>query len=78
MTRTRLYLLSDGNIMVTLWATKEEPSSEFNKNKNTGLHHVAFLVDNESDLGSLHKCLGGKAVKIEFSPELLGQGQQNT
>ncbi|MDP1681127.1 MAG: VOC family protein [Burkholderiales bacterium] len=66
--------VSDGNIMVTLWATKEEPSNEFNKNKNIGLHHVAFLVDNESDLNSIHKRLESNKVKIEFSPELLGQG----
>ena len=29
--------VSDGNIMVTLWATKEEPSTQFNKNKNGGI-----------------------------------------
>lgn len=66
--------VSDGNIMVTLWATKEEPLHHFNKNKNIGLHHIAFHVENEGDLNSLHKSLINNGIKIEFSPEILGQG----
>lgn len=66
--------VSDGHIMVTLWATKEEPSNPFNKNKNVGLHHVAFQVENENDLNSIHEKLRSNEIKIEFSPELLGQG----
>lgn len=66
--------VSDGNIMVTLWATKEEPSNEFNKNKNVGLHHVAFHIENEDNLNSLYKKLVKNGVNIEFSPELLGPG----
>lgn len=66
--------VSDGSIMVTLWATREQPSSQFNKNKNVGLHHVAFQVENEGDLNNLYKRLINIGVKIEFSPELLGKG----
>ena len=66
--------VSDGSIMVTLWATKEQPSSQFNKNKNVGLHHVAFKVESESDLNDIHEKLLSNGVKIEFSPEQLGQG----
>ncbi|RDH86348.1 MAG: glyoxalase [endosymbiont of Escarpia spicata] len=66
--------VSDGSIMVTLWATKEEPSSQFNKNKNVGLHHVAFNVENEDDLNSIFRKLENNGIKIEFSPELLRQG----
>ena len=66
--------VSDGKIMVTLWATKEEPSDQFNKDRNVGLHHVAFQVENESDLNDLHEKLIANGVKIEFSPELLGRG----
>jgi catechol 2,3-dioxygenase-like lactoylglutathione lyase family enzyme len=40
--------VSDGKIMVTLWATKEQPSVQFNRKKNVGLHHVAFRVESES------------------------------
>lgn len=66
--------VSDGNIMVTLWAIKEEPLNEFNKNRNIGLHHVAFLVENEADLDSVHTTLKNNGITIEFSPEPLGQG----
>ena len=66
--------VSDGSIMVTLWATKEQPASSFNKNKNVGLHHVAFSVESESELTNLYKKLLNNEIKIEFSPEQLGQG----
>lgn len=66
--------VSDGSVMITLWATKEQPPGQFNKNKNVGLHHVAFLIENEADLNSIYKKLVNSGVDIEFSPELLGQG----
>lgn len=66
--------VSDGRIMVTLWATKEALPTEFNKNKNVGLHHVAFLVENEDTLNTIHTRLTSNGIKIEFAPELLGQG----
>ena len=66
--------VSDGSIMVTLWATKEEPSVQFNRHKNIGLHHVAFNVEHEDDLNRLHKRLADNGTRIEFSPERLGPG----
>ncbi len=66
--------VSDGNIMLTLWAIKEEPSIPFNKNRNVGLHHVAFHVENEDDLDVIYKRVTDSGIKIEFSPELLGMG----
>lgn len=66
--------VSDGQIMLTLWATKEEPVGEFNKNKNVGLHHIAFSVADEESLNRLCVQLKESGVKIEFSPELLGAG----
>jgi len=66
--------VSDGSIMVTLWATREEPSIQFNKNRNVGLHHVAFHIENEDDLNRLHMKLTNNGIKIEFAPELLQQG----
>ena len=65
--------VSDGNLMVTLWAVKEQPSNQFNKNKNVGLHHLAFQVENESELNALYEKLIGNEIKIEFPPEQLGQ-----
>lgn len=66
--------VSDGHIMLTLWQTKEEPVTPFDKNRNIGLHHVAFLVGTESDLERLHEKLVNLNVPIEFAPELLRQG----
>lgn len=66
--------VSDGSIMLTLWAIKEEHPIQFNRRKNIGLHHVAFSVENEDDLNQLHKRLTDNGTKIEFAPERLGQG----
>jgi catechol 2,3-dioxygenase-like lactoylglutathione lyase family enzyme len=66
--------ISDGCIMVTLWAIKEQPFNQFNKNRNIGLHHVAFQVENEADLYSVCMKLLNSGVQIEFEPELLGKG----
>lgn len=66
--------VSDGSIMVSLWATREQPSNSFSKDKNVGLHHVAFQVENEADLNSLYTKLTNGGVRIEFAPELLGKG----
>lgn len=66
--------VSDGQIMLTLWATKEDPIGEFNKNRNVGLHHIAFTVADEDSLNRLHDHLKANGVKIEFAPEMLGPG----
>jgi len=66
--------VSDGNIMVTLWTIKEDPSSPFDRHRNVGLHHVAFHVESEDDLNSIHERLADNGVRIEFAPELLRQG----
>lgn len=66
--------VSDGATMVTLWATRELPGVEFNKERNAGLHHVAFKVQNEADLDTIHNRLVEGGIKIEFAPELLRDG----
>lgn len=66
--------VSDGTIMVTLWKTREQTSSPFDRNRNVGLHHVAFAVEAESDLIDLHQKLIAHGIGIEFAPELLRQG----
>lgn len=66
--------VSDGSVMVTLWKNKEEPPTAFDKNRNIGLHHVAFAVESESDLSRVYDKLVKNDVKIEFSPELIGEG----
>jgi len=66
--------VSDGNIMLTLWQVKEQPSVSFDRKKNIGLHHVAFRVASEDDLVTLHAKLAAKGIDIEFPPEKLGPG----
>jgi len=66
--------VTDGEIMVTLWATKEEPINSFNKNSNVGLHHVAFHVESEKDLNNIYNKLESSNINIEFKPELLRDG----
>jgi len=66
--------VSDGHIMVTLWAIKDEPSNHFDRRKNIGLHHVAFNVGNEDDLNKLHQRLADNGTRIKFAPEQLGPG----
>ena len=66
--------VSDGNIMVTLWKNKDEPPASFDKNRNIGLHHVAFMVASENDLEIAYEKLKKHGIEIEFAPELLRQG----
>jgi len=66
--------VSDGQTMLTLWETKDDPVSEFNRRKNVGLHHIAFAVADEESLDRLYEHLKESDVKIEFSPELLKPG----
>lgn len=66
--------VSDGKVTVTLWAIKENPSNEFNKNKNIGLHHIAFNVSSENELNNVYKNMLNNNIDIEFAPELLRDG----
>lgn len=68
--------VSDGSILVTLWALKARDRIHgFDKNANVGLHHVAFVVENETALAEIHARLeAAKDVRIEFAPESLRQG----
>ena len=66
--------VSDGKNMITLWKTKEQKIEEFNKNKNIGLHHIAFNVESEEALNNTYKIMKDNGIKIEFSPEFLRQG----
>lgn len=66
--------VSDGSIMLTLWAAKDTPPVPFDRKRNVGLHHLALQVQREDALNTLYERLKGKGVKIEFAPELLRQG----
>jgi catechol 2,3-dioxygenase-like lactoylglutathione lyase family enzyme len=66
--------VSDGSVMITLWATKEEPSTPFNRKRNVGLHHLALQVESEASLHEVHERLKNSGTPIEFAPELVGTG----
>lgn len=66
--------VSDGQIMITLWAVKDTPEIAFNRRANVGLHHLALQVSSEEALNKIHQQLTEKHMDIEFAPELLGNG----
>ena len=66
--------VSDGSIMLTLWKNKTEPALAFDKNRNVGLHHIAFRVASDEDLNAIYECLQQNKITIEFAPEQLGPG----
>jgi catechol 2,3-dioxygenase-like lactoylglutathione lyase family enzyme len=66
--------VSDGQIMITLWATKETPEVPFNRRANVGLHHLALQVSSESVLNQNHQRLTDNQINVEFAPELIGDG----
>lgn len=65
--------VSDGNIMLTLWATQVPSPTGFDRKSNVGLHHIALVVKTEAELLSLHQQLLQSGVEIEFSPEHVGE-----
>lgn len=68
--------VSDGHIMLTLWAVKEQPEIAFNRKSNVGLHHLALQVADEATLSLIYKRLVEHQIDIEFAPELLKTGPE--
>jgi lactoylglutathione lyase len=68
--------VTDGLTRFTLWQVDHRlPVEQFDRRKNVGLHHVALEVESEEGLNSLALTISKwPNVKIEFMPELLGQG----
>ena len=68
--------VTDGNIFLTLWQTKEDRKAvAFNRKHNVGLHHLALTVISENILNELHRrFILLPNVTIEFSPEPNGKG----
>lgn len=64
------------DILITLWQVADPANAvSFDRRKNIGLHHMAFRVDSFQALDDLYaRFQNTPAVKIEFSPELLGAG----
>ncbi|TOB48862.1 VOC family protein [Vibrio parahaemolyticus] len=66
--------VSDGHIMLTLWASKAEAAVPFDRKTNVGLHHLALLVESEGQLDELRDQFVKSGVEIEFGPELVKSG----
>lgn len=66
--------VTDGTLMVTLWAAKTDTPKPFDKNENIGLHHLALRVDSFEQLDNVYSRLLENEIKIEFAPELLRDG----
>lgn len=66
--------VSDGAIMLTLWAAQTKTPVSFDRKTNVGLHHLALTVDSKDTLFAIHEKLAGSGVEIEFAPELIREG----
>ncbi|ENM5735655.1 VOC family protein [Vibrio mimicus] len=66
--------VSDGKIMLTLWASQVETPTSFDRKTNVGLHHLALMVESEAQLHAVHEQLKKANVHIEFGPELVREG----
>lgn len=66
--------LSDGHVMLTLWAVKDPPGTGFDRRANVGLHHLAFRVRSGEALQQLHDRLAAAGVPVEFAPQPVGAG----
>lgn len=68
--------LTDETTIVTLWQVQDDSEIvEFDRKYHIGLHHLAFKLNNLEELNAMYERLKGwPGVKIEFAPELLGNG----
>jgi len=68
--------LSDGNIMITLWQVEDAANSTpFDRKNVVGLHHLALIIEGQSELDNMHERLKETVgTSIEFAPEPLGGG----
>lgn len=68
--------VSDGHVRLTLWQVDHSgPVVSFNRCSNVGLHHLALEVHTEQALNDVAERLGRyPGVKMEFMPELVGDG----
>jgi len=68
--------VSDGHTLVTLWQVSDKNKAiRFSRQKNIGLHHLALQVDSFEVLDQMYeKVKAWPGVKIQFAPELVGDG----
>jgi catechol 2,3-dioxygenase-like lactoylglutathione lyase family enzyme len=68
--------VTDGKVRLTLWQIDDtQPTTEFDRKTNVGLHHLALTVTSGTELTRLHDELNkAPNVDIAFAPELMGDG----
>ncbi len=68
--------VTDGSLRLTLWQVDHARDIvDFDRRANVGLHHLALEVTSEADLNRLAQVIADwPGVRIEFMPELLGNG----
>ena len=67
--------ITDGTSKITLWQCKGDTLNEFDRHKNVGLHHLALKVPTAEALRAVFETVRSwLGVKIEFAPELSGNG----
>ena len=66
--------VTDGILMITLWAAKSDKPKPFDKNENIGLHHLALQVGSLGELDDIYRRILNNGINIEFAPELLRDG----
>lgn len=68
--------VANGQMMVTLWQVEDPATATpFHRRKNVGLHHLAITVESLEKLHALHDRIKDmENVRVEFSPEYMGQG----
>ena len=66
--------VTDGVLMVTLWAVNSNASVKFDRKQNVGLHHLALSVEGFAELEAIYQRVTEYGLKVEFSPELLREG----
>lgn len=68
--------VTDGEIFLTLWQTKQANKViAFDRKNNVGLHHLALTVASREILDELYKRFQSVPdLVIEFAPELNGKG----
>jgi len=66
--------VTDGILMITLWAATSNAPQGFDRHENIGLHHLALSVAHLDDLDQVYQRVVDAGLKIEFPPELLRGG----
>jgi|TARA_R110002072_G_scaffold12038_4_gene53007 catechol 2,3-dioxygenase-like lactoylglutathione lyase family enzyme len=67
--------LSDGQGVLTLWQARDPAPVAFDRQKNVGLHHLAFRLSSAAALqDAFTQIAAWPGVVVEFAPELAGDG----